>query len=165
MENLYQENEMTETEESVEEQIDRKVREAVEQARAEWAEETAQAVADTERVASMSEEERARYNLARREAALQERERALVERELRAMALEKLAQRGLPRELADALDYTDQAKCLAALDKVERAFRTAVQAGVDERLRGETPAGAVGDRVDADAMTDAEFYRMNARKA
>ena len=145
-------------------EIDRRIREALDQARGEWAAETAQAVADTERLAAMSDSERVSYNLSRREAALNERERQLVERELRAMALEKLAERGLPRELADALPYTDEARCLAGLDSVERAFRAAVQAGVDERLRGGTPCAATGRRADADSLSDAEYYGLSGMK-
>ena len=145
-------------------EIDRRIREALDQARGEWAAETAKAVADTERLAAMSDSERASYNLSRRESALNERERQLVERELRAMALEKLAERGLPRELADALPYTDEARCLAGLDSVERAFRAAVQAGVDERLRGGTPCAGTGRRADADSLSDAEYYGLSGMK-
>ena len=142
-------------------EIERRIREALEQARGEWAAETAQAVADTERLASMSDSERADYNLSRREAALAERERRLLERELRAMALEKLAERGLPVELADALPYTDEAKCLSAIDSVERAFRAAVQAAVDERLRGGMPVTGGRGRADADSLSDAEYYNLS----
>lgn len=151
-----------EMDEALAEEIDRRVREAVEQARQTWA---AEAAAEAERTAGMSGEERARYDLTRREAALAERERLLTERELRAMALEKLAERGLPRELADALPYGDEAKCLAGLDAVERAFRAAVQAGIDERLRGKAPDGMPSRNLDVDAMSDAEFYRLNVHRA
>ena len=92
--------------EAVAAEIERRVREEVQRARAEWEAEQAQADAERERVAGMSDDERERYALSRREAALDERERMIAERELRAMALEQLSPRGLPRELAEALDHT-----------------------------------------------------------
>ena len=97
-----------------------------------------------------------------REAALDERERKIAERETRASAQEQLAERGLPRELAGALPCGDAAALEGALDALEAAFRSAVQAEVDKRLRGRTPAGAGVGRPDPDSLTDAEYYRLSA---
>ena len=109
----------------------------------------------------MSDDERERYALSRREAALDERERMIAERELRAMALEQLSQRGLPRELAEALPYESEERCLAGLDALEQAFRRAVQEGVDERLRGRAPS--LGAAKSAESMSDAEYYILGRR--
>lgn len=139
-------------------EIERRVREEVQRVHAQWE----QADADRERLAAMTEEEKSRYQLSRREAALDEREKLLVERELRAMALEQLAERNLPRELADALPYDSEERCLKGLDALEQAFRRAVQEGVDERLRGKAPKLG-GVHNDAEGMSDAEYYRLNLR--
>mgnify|MGYP004671384999 FL=1 len=147
--------------ETVAAEIERRVREEVQRARAEWETEQAQADAERERVAGMSDDERERYALSRREAALDERERIIAERELRAMALEQLSQRGLPRELAEALPYESEERCLAGLDALEQAFRRAVQEGVDERLRGRAPS--LGAAKSAESMSDAEYYMLGRR--
>lgn len=97
-----------------------------------------------------------------REAALNERERKIAERETRASAQEQLAERGLPRELAGALPCGDAAALEGALDALEAAFRSAVQAEVDKRLRGRMPSGAGAVRPDPDSLTDAEYYRLSA---
>ena len=97
-----------------------------------------------------------------REAALDERERKIAERETRASAQEQLAERGLPRELAGALPCGDAAALEGALDALEGAFRSAVQAEVDKRRRGRMPAGAGAVRPDPDSLTDAEYYRLSA---
>ena len=97
-----------------------------------------------------------------REAALDERERKIAERETRASAQEQLAERGLPRELAGVLPCGDAAALEGALDALEGAFRSAVQAEVDKRLRGRMPAGAGAVRPDPDSLTDAEYYRLSA---
>ena len=135
--------------------IDRRIQEAIEKARAEWE----RAQAETRRIAAMTTEERAGYELSRREAELAEREKKLNERELKAMAIEKLAQRGLPRELADALPYDSEAACLNGIDRLERVFREAVQKSVDQRLRGETPASGAVRGMDAESMSDGDYYQ------
>lgn len=137
--------------------VDERIQQAVQKARIDWD----RVQIESQRVAAMSAEERADYELSRREAELNERERQLLRRELKAMALEKLAQRGLPAELADALPYDSEQDCLNGLDRLERIFRAAVQQAVDERLRGETPTGGPNRRVDAENLSDADYYRLN----
>ena len=144
-------------------EVDRRVREAVAQARAQWQADAAQADAERARVENMTDEQRADYALTQRENALDERERRLVERELRAKAVEMLAQRGLPAELADALPYSGEVACMNGLDRVEQAFRKAVQKGVDERLRGQAPAAGSGSNANPDALSDRDYYQRLAR--
>ena len=78
------------------------------------------------------------------------------------LSQEQLAERGLPRELAGALPCGDAAALEGALDALEGAFRSAVQAEVDKRLRGRMPSGAGAVRPDPDSLTDAEYYRLSA---
>lgn len=94
---------------------------------------------------------------ANREDAFDERERQLRMRELRAETLETLAKKKLPAELADAIAYTDEETCRAGLAATERAFRSAVQKAVDERLRGRAPGA--GKAMDPDMMDDCGYYR------
>ena len=89
--------------EAVAAEIERRVREEVQRARAEWEAEQAQADAERERVAGMSDDERERYALSRREAALDERERMIAERELRAMALEQAFRRAVQEGVDERL--------------------------------------------------------------
>ena len=140
------------------EQIEEHIAEAIKKARAEWE----KAQAEDQRLAAMTQEERAGYETSRREAELAERERNVTRREVKAMALEELTRRGLPRELADAVSCESEGECLKGIERIERVFRQAVQAAVDERLRGEVPAAGQSRRADADGMTDAEYYRLNA---
>ena len=141
------------------EELNARVQEAVEQARGEWE----RAQAEHQRMAAMSIEERAGYELSRREEELAKREKQLLRREVKAMALEKLAQRGLPRELADALNCDSETECIKSIDGIERAFRQAVQQAVDERLRGEAPVAGMNRRMDADGLSDSDYYRMTTK--
>lgn len=156
---------MIEAEPEAAESVDERIARALEAARLEWQaalEERLQgALSEVARVQQMTDEERTAYAADRREAELSAREARLVRRELRAEALEMLAQRGLPGELADALGYDNRETLLASLDKVERVFRQEVQKGVEQRLRGAAPAAGAGAQGDPNQLDDAEYYRLN----
>ena len=104
--------------------------------------------AEAERLARMTEAERREHDeraVRERERELSSREAELVRRELRAEAVDMLALRGLPRELEQLLNYTDADACAQSVDALEKAFRSAVQKGVDERInrgRGSLPRGS-----------------------
>lgn len=121
--------------------------------------------AEAEKLAGLDAEARARSEASRREAEIAAREQALTRRELRAEALETLAKKGLPGALADTLDYGDAERVRASLEGVENAFRSAVQLGVEERLRGaDIPAQGPRGKGDLSRMTDYEYYRTVLRR-
>ena len=127
---------------------------------------------EAERLARMTEEERARHdreeaeNAARqRESNLAAREAEITRRELRAEARDTLSQRGLPLDLADMLDYSGADACSASISVLEKAFRKAVQTGVDERLRASgVRLRTAGSEPDYDSMTDAEYFAATYKK-
>ena len=112
------------------------------------------------RLSRMTDAERAEYDAARREDDLAEREKRIARRELRADALEELERPGLPKALADAVGYDSRERMIASIDAVEKAFRQAVQAAVDERLRGVSPAAGASAQGGGDEMDDETYYRM-----
>jgi len=95
---------------------------------------------EAEAMAQMTAEQRAEHRMTERETALAERESALRSREMRAEAVQLLQQKGLPAELADALEYTDAEGMRAAIGQLEQAFRAALQQGIEERMKGMAPA-------------------------
>lgn len=142
-------------------EFDRRVSRALETARGKWAQETEKRIerarAEAEAMARMSGEERMAHDLARREAALNEREGAIARRELRAEAARMLSERSLPPELAEALNYESAERVAESLDAAERAFRAAVQNGVEMRMRGSLPSAGRSSR--SGDMSDTEYYR------
>lgn len=104
----------------------------------------ADAKTEAEKLAKMNAEQKADYERQQQELKLTEREAGITRRELRATALETLAEKGLPKTLADILVFTDAESTNASLDAVEKAFRESVEAGVNERLRGGNPPGGGG---------------------
>ncbi|MEK5038981.1 DUF4355 domain-containing protein [Sporosarcina sp. FSL K6-3457] len=99
---------------------------------------------EAEKLAKMNADQKAEYEQQQRESKILEREADITRRELRATALETLAEKGLPKTLAEILVFTDAASTNASLDAVEKAFRESVEAGVNERLRGGNPPGGGG---------------------
>ena len=101
-------------------------------------------------MAQMSAEQRAEHERQAAEQAAKDRENALAQREaeitrreLRATAIDTLLKRGLPKSLESVLDYKDADSCNASIDVVDKAFRAAVQEGVNERLKAICSARAL----------------------
>ncbi|MCQ2437110.1 MAG: DUF4355 domain-containing protein [Clostridia bacterium] len=96
------------------------------------------------------------------ETQMDERENALLTRELRLKAIDLLKAKELPETLLPVLPLTDEETLTAAVDALDAAFREALRAAVDERLKGATPT-APDNTPDPDTMTDEEYYRTLAR--
>ena len=94
---------------------------------------------EAEKLAKMNTDQKEQYEKEKKEQELADREARLTERELKATAKETLVSKGLPASLADVLNYTDAEACNKSIEAVEAAFREAVAAGVEEKLRGGTP--------------------------
>lgn len=127
---------------------------------------------EAERLAQMTESERAEHkqrqaeeDLRAREAEIARRESAVIRRELKAQALETLAGKGLDKSLADLLDYGSAESCSASIERMEKAFRAAVQAGVEQRLK--TGGGALprGGEVSQPQNTPDETMALRLAKA
>mgnify|MGYP000913116194 CR=1 FL=1 len=104
-----------------------------------------EAITEAEKLARMNAEQKAEYERQKKETELANREAEITRRELRAQALEALAEKGLPKQLADILVYTDAQSTNDSIVAVEKVFRAAVEAGVNERLKGNPPAGGGTD--------------------
>lgn len=106
----------------------------------------AKAKTEAEKLAKMNADQKAEYERQQRDEELKKREADITRRELRASALETLAEKGLPKGLADILDYKDAESTKTSLESVEKAFREAVEAGVNERLKSGAPGGGAGSK-------------------
>lgn len=106
-------------------------------------------LAEAEKLSAMSTEKRAEYLRGQLEKSLAEREAAVARRELMAEAVEKLDAAGLPKQLAECLDYSGREERDESLVRVGKAFEDALTAAVTQRLRGRTPKLASGGSSDA----------------
>lgn len=112
---------------------------AVNNARERWETITDERVSEAEKLAKMTKDERDKYNMQKRIKDLEAREKAVTKKELQATAKNALAEKELPLELAELLDYTDADACNKSIDALDQAFRNAVSEAVKERLKGAEP--------------------------
>ena len=144
-------------------ELEERIRQAVEAARAEWrkAEEERIALvkAEAEKNALLSPAEKAVRAEQEKAEERARREQDVTRREMRLSFMEKLAQRHLPMALLDALCYDDPEKCEESLNRVENAFRAAVQQAVNSRMQGKTPENC-GSKPDYSAVSDEDYYKM-----
>ena len=93
-------------------------------------------LSEAEKLAKMTDEQKAEYQIKKQNAELAKREADITKRELKATAKVTLAGKKLPVELADVLLYTDAKTCNDSIDVVEKAFQKSVEDAVKERLKG-----------------------------
>lgn len=126
-------------EENYRAEFDRRVQEALGTAREKWEALMDNKLSEAEKLAKMNKEEKADYLQKKKEKELADKEEALTRRELMAEAKNTLAEKKLPAGLAEVLNYSDAESCNKSIDAVEKAFQEAVQAAVEEKLKGGVP--------------------------
>jgi len=104
-----------------------------------WDKELADKQSEAEKLAKMDADQKKTYEFEKRVKDLEKREAEITRRELKSQALEMLEQKNLPKSLVDLLNLTDADSCKASIDAVEKAFSQAVQADVDNKLKGDRP--------------------------
>lgn len=124
-------------------EFDRRVQKAVNtaltKAQEKWQAFTDDKLSEAEKLAKMTKEEKMDYQRQKKEKELADKEAAITRRELMAEAKNTLAEKKLPATLAEVLNYTDADSCSKSIEAVEKAFQEAVQATVEEKLKGGTP--------------------------
>lgn len=122
-------------------------------------------LSEAEKLVKMSKEEKEQYLRQKHMNELADREKAITRRELTAEAKNTLAEKELPVELAEMLDYADADSCKTSIEVVEGAFRKAVERAVEDRLRGGKPPkkapdnGQVYTKEQVNAMSTAEINK------
>lgn len=124
-------------------EFDRRVQKAIDtavsNAQQKWQALTDDKLSEAEKLAKMNKEEKAAYMQQKKEKELSDRESAVARKELMAEAKNTLAAKKLPAGLAEVLNYANAESCNKSIDAVEKAFQAAVEAAVQERLKGSEP--------------------------
>lgn len=97
------------------------------------------AIAEYERKAKLTAEEKAKEAKAEEERKMAERENSITLRERTLEAKELLAEKKIPTDLVEFVIDLDADKTKANIDKLEKAYTKAVEAGVTEKLKGNPP--------------------------
>ena len=156
-------NEKTETNQSektfTQKDVDKLIQERVAREQAKWEKKVQDERTEAEKLAKMNADQKAEYEKQKKLDELAKREKDITTRELRATAYETLAEKNLPKELVDILNYSDAEQCNKSIEAVEKAFQSAVEKAVNDKLRGgNPPKGGQGSKLDYSKMSDAEYY-------
>lgn len=141
--NEFTSNEQTETNQSektfTQKDVDKLIQERVAREQAKWEKKVQDERTEAEKLAKMNADQKAEYEKQKREDELAKREKDITTRELRATAYETLAEKNLPKELVDILNYESAETCNKSIEAVEKAFQSAVEKAVNDKLRGGNP--------------------------
>lgn len=124
-------------------EFDRRVQKAVNtavgKAQEKWEALADDKLSEAEKLAKMTKDEQKTYMQNKKDKELSEREHKVARAELMAEAKNTLTSDGLPVELAEVLDYTDADSCKKSMQTVKDTFQKAVEAAVNEKLKGDKP--------------------------
>ena len=126
-----------------------KIDAAVAAAKAKWEKDyqkkAAAAQKEKERLSKLSEDERKAAELENSRKELESKEAELKKKELKLEMVKVLADRKIPVQFMDYLIAEDNESTLSRITAFEKEFKKAVEAGVNEKLKGKAPAaGASG---------------------
>ena len=99
----------------------------------------ANAIAEYDRQAKLTEEEREKEAKSKREAELKERENSLTLRERKLQAQELLSQKNIPIDLVDFVVDLDETKTKDNIEKLAKTYNKSVETGVTDKLKGTPP--------------------------
>ncbi len=135
------------------EEVDKIVQGRIAKERKSWEKQLQEQQTEAQKLEKMSEKEKKKYQEEKRIKDLDDREATITRRELTAQAKVQLADKGIPTELAEILILTDADSCKKSIETVEKAFQTAVQRAVEERIKGREPMKKAKDAK----LTDEEL--------
>lgn len=141
-------------------EFDRRVQKALETQRSKLEVLFDEKATEAEKLAKMTEKEKAQYLQQKKEKEMADREAAITKRELAAEAKNTLAEKKLPVSLAEVLNYSNADACKQSIEAVEKAFKEAVEASVEEWLKGDKPPKKAPSRDDTDLAKQVENLMM-----
>lgn len=110
----------------------------------------AEAIAEHDRKAKLTEEERLNEARKAKDDELAEKERSITLRENRADGIEKLAELNIDTKMVDFVVDIDKDRMMDNITKLNKAFNEAVSKAVEAKLAGKTPT----DYGDGSKTTD-----------
>ena len=142
-----------ETKTFTQEELDKIVQGRIAKERKDWEKHLEDEKTEAQKLETMSEKEKKKYQEEKRIKELDDREAAITRRVLTAQAKVQLADKGIPTELAEILNLTDAESCKKSIEVVEKAFQSAVEKAVEERIKGREPMKKAKDAK----LTDEEL--------
>ncbi|BDU82506.1 DUF4355 domain-containing protein [Clostridium perfringens] len=152
-------NNQTETTEKTftQKDVDKLIQDRLAREQSKWEKRVKDERTEAEKLAKMNAEQKAKYAEDKRIEELERREKEITTRELKAQAYETLAEKNLPKELIGTINFESAETCNASIEAVEKAFQSAVEKAVNEKLRGGDPPKSSQGKASIDAALRAAF--------
>ena len=144
-------NNQTETTEKTftQKDVDKLIQDRLAREQSKWEKRVKEERTEAEKLAKMNAEQKAEYEQNKRIEELDRREKEITTRELRATACTTLAEKNLPKELVEILNYEDAESCQASIENIEKiwteangTWQEAIAREVNNKLRGGDPPKA-----------------------
>lgn len=160
----YNNNDQDKPKTFTQEDVDKIVQGRIAKERKSWQKELEAQKTEAEKLAGMTESQKKKYQEEKKLKNLDDREAAVTRRELTAQAKDTLADKGLPIEFADILNYKDAESCNSSIEVVEKVFQNAVEKAVEERIKGGKPPKRVpGDKgITVESIKEMSPAEINA---
>lgn len=114
---------------------------------------------EEKRKAKLSPEEKAAEETAQIRKQNEELAGKLRRMELEQKAAKALSEKKLPAGLSEFLDYSDEARMAASLEKLGKVYQEELEGGIKERLKGKTPEGLGAAGSLTDSLVNAEIAK------
>lgn len=111
-------------------------------------------VREAQRLASMNEDEKLRYEVEQRQKELDEREAKIALLENTATATKILSEKGLPPALVELVIAADADDMMSRINLLDKWLKEGIKTGVEQRLASASPrAGSAGEVMDKAAFS------------
>ncbi|MDI6667060.1 DUF4355 domain-containing protein [Leuconostoc falkenbergense] len=162
-----QDDKLTFTPKEFDSEVDKRIANALQTAKAKWDEEKKEEISNAEKLAKMSASDRKAAEDKAKQEALDNREKQLNMREYRYEAKHQLEENGLPDSFVDMVLSEDAETTKNNIGAIKAEFDKAIEAAVNERLKGKTPqsggtAGKLNKKLSDMSLEEmTEAYRNN----
>lgn len=123
-----------------------------------WEKRQQKEIEEAQKLASMDAQEKAQYELDKREEELNKLERSIIMQQNTNQCMTMLSDRGIDVGLAEFVVAEDAETMKANIDNIDKIFKAAVESEVNKRLQGTTPKRDVTDNA---AITKDQFKNMS----
>ena len=128
------------------EDVNKMIQDRITREQAKWEKKVQDERTEAEKLAKMKADEKLKYQQEKRDKELAQREKDITTRELKITSSETLAEKNLPKELVNILNYDSAESCNNSIDVIEKAWteangtwQEAIEKEVNKRLRGGNP--------------------------
>lgn len=134
-----QDDKLTFTPKEFDSEVDKRIANALQTAKAKWDEEKQTEISNAEKLAKMSAAERKEAEDKAKQETLDKREKELNMREYRYEAKHQLEENGLPDSFVDMVLSEDAETTKNNIGAIKAEFDKAIEAAVNEKLKGNNP--------------------------